>query len=230
MFGFSIGGPTDELHPFTKSSETGLGKPLTCLPCLVVYVQFQFVYTTTKSKWAVRFCWLPPVLTFNCDGDLKKAFNDCPSKEGCRGRHVEAATMTPIDEVEIMWIDIQQVHSGMACRSFQLGENGSVCRSWAVACAPKLGLTSTRLCILHLTLLPVARCLCIITHPRFQFNGPLRHSSIPPFSCWCNFMHYSRLVALQFNPDMCVSAFAVVKMQIAYTGIFAHPIMWAKQY
>ncbi len=24
-FGFSIGGPTDELHPFTKSSETGLG-------------------------------------------------------------------------------------------------------------------------------------------------------------------------------------------------------------
>ncbi len=25
MFGFSIGGPTDELHPFTKSSETDLG-------------------------------------------------------------------------------------------------------------------------------------------------------------------------------------------------------------
>ncbi len=25
LFGFSIGGPTDELHPFTKSSETGLG-------------------------------------------------------------------------------------------------------------------------------------------------------------------------------------------------------------
>ncbi len=24
-FGFSIGGPTDELHSFTKSSETGLG-------------------------------------------------------------------------------------------------------------------------------------------------------------------------------------------------------------
>ncbi len=24
-FGFSIWGPTDELHPFTKSSETGLG-------------------------------------------------------------------------------------------------------------------------------------------------------------------------------------------------------------
>ncbi len=27
--------------------------------------------------WAVSFCWLPPVLTFNCDGDLKKAFNEC---------------------------------------------------------------------------------------------------------------------------------------------------------
>ncbi len=26
LFGFSIGGPTDELHPFTKSSETGVGK------------------------------------------------------------------------------------------------------------------------------------------------------------------------------------------------------------
>ncbi len=25
LSGFSIGGPTDELHPFTKSSETGLG-------------------------------------------------------------------------------------------------------------------------------------------------------------------------------------------------------------
>ncbi len=23
------------------------------------------------------FCWLPPVLTSNCDGDLKKAFNEC---------------------------------------------------------------------------------------------------------------------------------------------------------
>ncbi len=30
-----------------------------------------------KAKWAVSFCWLPPVLTFNCDGDLKKAFNEC---------------------------------------------------------------------------------------------------------------------------------------------------------
>ncbi len=27
LFGFIIGGSTDELHPFTKSSETGLGKP-----------------------------------------------------------------------------------------------------------------------------------------------------------------------------------------------------------
>ncbi len=25
LFGFSIGGPTDELYPFTKSCETGLG-------------------------------------------------------------------------------------------------------------------------------------------------------------------------------------------------------------
>ncbi len=30
-----------------------------------------------KAKWTVSFCWLPPVLTFNCDGDLKKAFNEC---------------------------------------------------------------------------------------------------------------------------------------------------------
>ncbi len=25
----------------------------------------------------ISFCWLPPVLTSNCDGDLKKAFNEC---------------------------------------------------------------------------------------------------------------------------------------------------------
>ncbi len=25
-----------------------------------------------RAKWAISFCWLPPVLTFNCDGDLKK--------------------------------------------------------------------------------------------------------------------------------------------------------------
>ncbi len=30
-----------------------------------------------KAKWAVSFCWLPPVLTSNRDGDLKKAFNEC---------------------------------------------------------------------------------------------------------------------------------------------------------
>ncbi len=25
-----------------------------------------------NAKWAVSFCWLPPVLTSNCDGDLKR--------------------------------------------------------------------------------------------------------------------------------------------------------------
>ncbi len=34
LFGFSIGGPTDELHFFTKSNETGLGSTInsTALP------------------------------------------------------------------------------------------------------------------------------------------------------------------------------------------------------
>ncbi len=26
----------------------------------------------TYHTWAVSFCWLPPVLTSNCDGDLKR--------------------------------------------------------------------------------------------------------------------------------------------------------------
>ncbi len=30
-----------------------------------------------KAKWAVSISWLPPFLTSNCDGDLKKAFNEC---------------------------------------------------------------------------------------------------------------------------------------------------------
>ncbi len=30
-----------------------------------------------KAKWAVSCCWLPPVLTSDCDGDLKEAFNEC---------------------------------------------------------------------------------------------------------------------------------------------------------
>ncbi len=57
---------------------------------LVVYTSRNLTYTTRQgsrvgylaqtglaAKWAVSFCWLPPVLTSNCDGDLKKAFNEC---------------------------------------------------------------------------------------------------------------------------------------------------------
>ncbi len=40
------GGPTDELHRFTKSSEPAWAKLLTRLPCLVVNVKFQIEYTT----------------------------------------------------------------------------------------------------------------------------------------------------------------------------------------
>ncbi len=43
-------------------------------------------------------------------------------------------------------------------------------------------------------------------------------------------LHYSIPVALQSNTDTWVFAVAVAQMQIAYTGIFAHHFMWAKQY
>ncbi len=42
--GFIIGKLTDELNAFTKSSKLIWAKQLTRLPCLVVYVKFQFTY------------------------------------------------------------------------------------------------------------------------------------------------------------------------------------------
>ncbi len=52
-----------------RQSKPVWAKPLTRLPCLVVTSKFNFCILL-KEKYAVSFCWLPPVLTSNIDGDL----------------------------------------------------------------------------------------------------------------------------------------------------------------
>ncbi len=57
MFGFGIRGPTDELHPFTKGSETGLGLTIdsTALPrgmrqiSIFVYICNDFAIASVRS-------------------------------------------------------------------------------------------------------------------------------------------------------------------------------------
>ncbi len=47
------------------------------LDCLASWQTSHFnLCILIKAKWAVSFCWLQPVLKSNCDGDLKKAFNE----------------------------------------------------------------------------------------------------------------------------------------------------------
>ncbi len=72
LFGFTIGGPTDELHPFTKSSETGLGQTTdsTALPRGILQISKESktccktsIYTTLKaplrrSNSSLTWCYL----------------------------------------------------------------------------------------------------------------------------------------------------------------------------
>ncbi len=62
--------------PSPKAAKLIWAKQLIRLPFLVVCVKCKFVYTA-KSKMGSQLLLAPPVHTSNCDGDLKKAFNEC---------------------------------------------------------------------------------------------------------------------------------------------------------
>ncbi len=64
MFKFCIGGPTDELHPFTNSSETGLGLIINSIALFSVIRQVQFAKT---NKLRIQ---VSTVILITISGDL----------------------------------------------------------------------------------------------------------------------------------------------------------------